>query len=354
MKAIIRREILNYLKGPLFWIAAVFVVFGVYQQLAPYLNIHYIASEEELKYDGPEAVPEADIFEGYVPSREENRREFWEKIIQETLLAEFGMDEDEASAVIREMNGMEIKEASQYLKEQYSFYNAYYAWEDAAYHKGTKDEINSYIRGELEEHPFSWYFSRKFADFSGLFMGFAATVLLAVLFMQDVRKNTYELLHTKPVGAAQYVLGKVTGGFLVCLILLGILNLVFWAACLVCTRGNGFEIRLTDFLFVTGVYILPNMLMIVCVYMLTALLFKNPLPAVPVLILYIIYSNMGSRNEEGVYGYAWRPMAIMVRFPGPFFQITPAPGALVNQTCLLLAAGAVILIGIQLWRRRRI
>lgn len=49
--------------------------------------------------------------------------------------------------------------------------------------------------------------------------------------MQDMRKKTYELLHTKPVSAIQYVLGKVTEGFLISLIILGILNLVFWAAC---------------------------------------------------------------------------------------------------------------------------
>ena len=96
------------------------------------------------------------------------------------------------------------------------------------------------------------------------------------------------------------------------------------------------------------------MLMIVCVYTITSLLFKNPLPAVPVLFLYMIYSNMGSRNAEGVYGYYGRPLAIMVRFPGMFFDTAPPPMALVNQCCLVIVSAAVILIGIQLWRRRRI
>ena len=67
MKAIIRREILNYLKRPLFWIAIVVVIFGVFQQLNPYLNIHYITSEEELENEYPEAVREGEIFEGYIP-----------------------------------------------------------------------------------------------------------------------------------------------------------------------------------------------------------------------------------------------------------------------------------------------
>lgn len=252
------------------------------------------------------------------------------------------------------MRPMEIKEACQYLEEQYGYHNAYYAWEDTEYHKGTMDEINSYLKSKLEDRPFSYYFSRKFADFTGLFMGFVATILLAVLFMQDMRKNTYELLHTKPVSATQYIIGKVTGGFLIILIILGILNLVFWAASIICTSGNGFEIRLTDFLLATCLYVLPNMLMIVSVYTIVALLFKNPLPAVPLLVLYMIYSNMGGRNAEGVYGYYGRPLAIMVRFPAMFFDVAPPPLAMVNQLSLLIASAGIILIGIQLWRRRRI
>lgn len=354
MKAIIRREILNYLKRPLFWVAIVVVIFGVFQQLNPYLNIHYITSEEALKNDYPETVHEGEIFEGYIPSSEEEHRNLWEKTIQESLIANFGMNKKEASDVIQEMRGMEINEACHYLEKEYGYYNTEYTWKDTAYRKGTMDEINSYIKSKLEEHPFSYYFSRKFADFSGLFIGFTATVLLAVLFMQDMKKNTYELLHTKPISATQYVIGKVTGGFLISLIILGILNLVFWAACIICTNGNRFEIRLTDFLSATCLYILPNMLMIVCVYTIVALLFKNPLPAVPLLVLYMIYSNMGGRNAEGVYGYYGRPLAIMVRFPDMFFDVAPPPFAMINQICLLFVSAVIILIGIQLWRRRRI
>ena len=35
-------------------------------------------------------------------------------------------------------------------------------------------------------------------------MAFFATVLLSFLFIQDTRKSTYELLHTKPVTAVSY------------------------------------------------------------------------------------------------------------------------------------------------------
>ena len=172
--------------------------------------------------------------------------------------------------------------------------------------------MNAYLDKKLETKTFSFYYSRKFADFTGLFMGFFATILLSVLFLQDTRKHTYELLHTKPISAGKYVLGKVSAGFAVCLLVLAILNVLFCLLCFVYTKDSGFEVRLWDFLVSTVLYIVPNMLMIVCVYTLISLLFKNPLPGVPLLILYMVYSNMGGRNAEGVYGYWGRPLAIMV------------------------------------------
>ena len=174
-----------------------------------------------------------------------------------------------------------------------------------------------------------------------------------VLFLQDTKKHTYELLHTKPISAGKYVLGKVIAGFVTCLIALTILNLLFWVLCLIYTKDSGFEVRLWDFVVSTALYILPNMMMIVSVYTLISLLFKNPLPGVPLLILYMVYSNMGRRNAEGVYGYWGRPFAIMIRFPGQLFDTTPPPMALLNQSFLILASVAIILISIQIWKRRR-
>ena len=47
-------------------------------------------------------------------------------------------------------------------------------------------------------------------------MGFFATIMFSVLFLQDTKRHTYELLHTKPISAGKYVLGKVSAGFLTC------------------------------------------------------------------------------------------------------------------------------------------
>ncbi len=354
MAAILKREIKNYLKQPLFWIGVVIVIYGIYSSTSPYLDTCYLMPGEEIANDSPENVYSADVYEGYVPSTPERRREIWEEKVEETLISEFKMDETEAQAVLAQMEEMDIEKACAYLEKEYHFYGAIYTYQDSAYHKGTSEEINAYLEEKMEQKPFSFYFSRKFADFSGLFLGFFATIMLSVLFLQDTRTHTYELLHTKPISARNYIIGKAGAGFCVCGMVLFLLNLFFWILCLVYTKDSGFEVRLWDFFVSTAFYILPNQLMIVCVYTMVSLLFKNPLPGVPLLILYMLYSNMGGRNADGVYGYWGRPLAIMVRFPGQLFDTAPPPMALLNQSFLVLASVGMILSSIWLWKRRRI
>lgn len=354
MLVILKREVKNYIKNPLFWIGIIIVIWGVFQAVNPYLATRYLAQGEEIVNDYPQTGFMGEVYEGYVPSGEEQRREIWEQEIRKTLISEFYMREEEAEGVIAEMREMDVTQACRYLEKEYGYYGAVYVYEDAAYHKGTREELNSYIAEKLEAHSFSYYFSRKFADFSGLFMAFFAMVMLSALFMQDTRKNTYELLHTKPVSASNYIVGKIAGGFTVCLIALAVLNLFFWLLCYVRTRSSGFEVSLFDFLAATGLYVLPNMLMVVSIYCLISLLFKSPLPAVPLLILYMVYSNIGGKNAEGVYGYYGRPLAIMVRFPGLLFDTSPPPMALLNQSFLVLASMGIIFLSVQIWKRRRI
>ena len=357
MIAVMKREIKNYLKRPLFWIGFFIVLAGVFQDLKPYMEIHYIHSEEEINRELPEYSAEGEITEGYIPvskNEEKERRKIWEEGIRENLISEFGMSEAESAAVLKEMEDMDIEKACLYLEETYQYYNAYYSYEDTKFHLGTKEEINRYLNEQLKNRRFSSYFSLKFADFAGLYMGFFSAVMLAFLFWQDTRKTTYELLHTKPVSSWQYVLGKAAGGFLVCCIVLAILNLVFWGILYADGGNSGFEIRLTDFLRATGRYILPNMIMVVSVYTFISLLFKNPLPGVPLLILYMIYSNMGSFNDAGEFGYYGRPLAIMVRFPGDFFNVKEPAITEFNQCFLMLASFIILLISMWLWKRRRL
>lgn len=354
MLAILKREVTNYLKRPLFWLGIAVVILSVYLNLELYLQIRFLSPGEQIVNNYPEIIHAGEPCQGYIPTPPEERRALWEAAMQKSFITGYGMSSAEAQAAVSKSKDLSISEASQYFEEEYRFFGAATQYEHTKYRKGTSEEINAYLRQVLSENPYSYYFSRKFADLAGVHMGFFATIMLAVLFIQDTRNCTYELLHTKPVTAKSYVLGKALGGFSTCLITLAVLNLAFWAICLISTREQGFEVRLLDFISATCLYIVPNMFIIVCIYVLISLLFKNPLPGVPLLLLLIVYSNMGGHNADGVYGYYGMPLAIMVRFPGQFFDTAEPPLVVLNQSFLLAASVIILLISIQLWKRRRV
>lgn len=359
MRAVIKREIRNYLKNPVFWIGLLFILFELFQILNPYLQIHYFQSEQEVEALEPDTIADADITEGYVKSTEEERMNLTSDKIKKDMAEFLDITEEEAGDIVDGMRreNMDIYEMEEYLAENYDFVGKYglkYYYEISEYHKGTKDEANDYIRKNMKTHTFSYYFARKFADFCGLYLGFFAAILLAFLFIRDTRKDTYELLHTKPVSAWAYVCGKVAGAFLTMLTAWGILVVLFGGLCEFYGMQRGLPVSILDFLSAAVIYILPNMLMITCIYTVTALLFKNPLPAVPAMFLYLVYSNMGSVGPDGVYGYYGRPLAIMVRFPGNFFETSPPPLAALNQTFLIIASVCLLVFGVCIWRRRRV
>lgn len=354
MKAIIRRELKNYFKNPIFWIGLLIVISGVFQMVSPYLNLHYFKSDEEIQNLTVSTISEADIIYGYIPSSFEQQKSFALQEIIAKMQEEATLSNEDIRKIYNEVQNMDIQDMPMYFETNYGFYGVEYILEDFEYYQGNVDEVNEYIQEKMSENSFSYYFSRKFADSVGLYSAFFSLVFFAFLFFQDTKKNNYELLHTKPIRAWQYVLGKISGGFSVILFSLGVLNLIFIILSIYCAKGTGFEVNPLDFISSTVVYIIPNVLMIICVYTIIALAFKNPLPAIPILFLYIIYSNMGSTGIDGKYGYYGKPLSIMVRFPGRFFDTTPPPMALLNQTFLIMASGIIICIAIFIWKRRRV
>lgn len=369
MHAIIKREWKNYLKNPIYWAGLIFILFELFQILNPYLQLSYFEPGRQIEAVDEEHYGDADITEGYVRSTAEEQFALACDYFSEELVKAFGVTEDEARDLITDVceneKGLSIMELSEALMTRvWETYEEdwtdepvcgfWYWYQKAEIHQGDAIEANAYMQKRLEEHSFSWYFSRKFADFCGLFLGFFSAVLLAFLFVRDTKRDTYELLHTKPVSAARYICGKAAGGYGTMLFAWGILTFVFCGLCEFYGRRHGFPVFAPDFLVTAAVYVLPNLLMITCIYTATALLFKNPLPAVPAVFLYMIYSNMGSQNAEGVYGYYGRPLAIMVRFPGRFFETAPPPLALLNQTFLLLASAVLLAVSVVIWKRRRV
>ena len=136
MTAIIKREIKNYLKRPLFWIGVAVVILGVFQNVTPYLETRYVSSAEELENDLTETVHAGDVYEGYIPTEEAERRTLWEKQVEDTLRSGEGFELPEVEAVMAKIRKMDVDEACLYLENEYQWFGAEYFWEESAYRKG--------------------------------------------------------------------------------------------------------------------------------------------------------------------------------------------------------------------------
>lgn len=353
MRAIIKRELKNYLKNPLLWIGLLVITAMLYNDLRPYMQLRYFEQmPEEL---GIENLSDADIIHGYIPSTRERQYADGFAEIRRQLVEDMELSEAEADRILKEPmeKQMSVEELTEYMS-RYNFMGVYYTFKAQEVHQATPGEANAYIAEKLEEKPYTFYAAKKFTDLAGIYMAFFAMILLAFLFLRDTRRDTYELLHTKPVSALSYVGGKILGGFLSMALVLAVLNVIFVGLFVYQGRQAGFPVSLWDLPAASLMYILPNMLTIVSVYAVAALIFKNPLPAVPMLLLYIIYSNMGSVGPDGHYGFSPKLMGIVVRFPGMLLEMQTPPQVIISQLLLLLTSMALLAGAVCLWKRRRV
>ncbi|EOS75804.1 hypothetical protein C817_04327 [Dorea sp. 5-2] len=53
MWSILKREVRNYMKNPLFWIGIAVGVWMIFQDTGPYLDIHYLKEGETIVNDYP-------------------------------------------------------------------------------------------------------------------------------------------------------------------------------------------------------------------------------------------------------------------------------------------------------------
>ena len=136
MIAIFKREIMNYLKRPLFWVGVLLVIYGVFNATSPYLTTHYLEQGEKIVNDYPDTVDSADVYEGYIPANPEKHREIWIGQIKQALMANFEMSDLDAQSVINNLADMELEEAFVYLEEEYDWYGARYLYENSTYYKG--------------------------------------------------------------------------------------------------------------------------------------------------------------------------------------------------------------------------
>ena len=251
---------------------------------------------------------------------------------------------------MKEIQNMDVKTASEFWNPNMAIIMQYMLMRTLKFIRGQQKKSIIISSGNYPNILFPGTLPKNLRILQDCIWPFA-TVLLSFLFIQDTRKSTYELLHTKPVTAVQYICGKVISGFISMLGVLVILNVIFFMLCLKTSLESGFPVTPIDFCVNSLIYIIPNLLMICCVYTITAVIFKNPLPAAPILFLHIIYSNMLTMKNDIYY---MRPFSIMVRFPGRFFETHVAKMSNINQIILVISSVILVCISVTIWKRRRV
>lgn len=356
MKAIICREFKNYMKNPIYWIGILILLISIYSSLSGYLDIHLFSGNQEIERMDKVSPTDADVISGYIPTTTEEQLDIGLKNIKQTFVDSYDMTEQEAEQAIQEVKSqkLSVEGTIMYLEKEYQFYDGKAFFIEAEQKKATADELNNYIKSRLSEHSYAYYFTKKFADFTGFHVAFFAGILLAFLFLKDMKKDTYELLHTKPISAESYVVGKYFGGILPLSLAVLIIMIVFTILCQMNTLQTNIIDSFANMLIGTVFYVMPTVLIITAIYVLVSLLFRNPLPVLPLILAYIVYSNMGSYDANGYYGFHGKIFGMLFRFEGKFFETKTLPVFLLNQIALLILTALFIIIGIWRWRKKRL
>ena len=356
MKAIICREFKNYMKNPIYWIGILVLLISIYSGLSNYLDIHLFSGNQEIEQMEEVNLTDADVINGYIPTTTEEQLDIGLNNIKQIFIDSYDMTEQEAEQAIQEVKSQKLSVVGtiKCLEEEYQFYDGKAVFIEAEKKKATVDELNNYIKSRLSEHSYAYYFTKKFVDFTGLHIAFFSGILLAFLFIRDMKKDTYELLHTKPISAGNYVMGKYLGGIFPLSLAVLIIMIIFIILCQMNNLQTNILDTFSNMLIGTVLYVMPTVLIITGIYILISLLFRNPLPALPLILAYIVYSNMGSYDANGYYGFYGRILGMLFRFEGGFFETEPLPVFLLNQIALLIVTVLLISIGIWKWRKKRL
>ncbi len=357
---IIKKQISWLLKNPIYYIGIILVFFSVYKDCYQYLDIKPFEQNAIIETLPREKIGDADISDGYLPANY-NEKEIIDaglKKLSDDLIKGMGLSKEEVNNIIDTVKeqDMDKKEVISFIKKEcYYISNVenYFNFENDM-KKGTVEELNSYIKESLGEENYTEYFAKKYSDYLGVCVFFFALIMLAFVVIYDYKKDIYELLHTKPIKPWKYVVGKTLGGIFAICIAVFVITLIFDIMVVIKGSAVSFPVNVLDIWRYVLICNIPIIFYIGFMYIFIASLFRTPLPALPILLLLGVYSNLGTTDKNGIYRYVHKPFSVMVRFPGNFFETKFEKMQYLNQSILILCTIVFACIAIYRWNRRRL
>ena len=217
----------------------------------------------------------------------------------------------------------------------------------------TKGEMEEYLGNVFHDRTYTESFAYKYSEYLGIGSILFTVVIFALILARDLKKDIYALIHAKSLCGRNYIIGKMIAGvgfvYAVIIPLTLIINMIAMRV----GKSYGFRVDFWDIWKRVIILDFPSILLTGCLMMFIALLFRSIMPAIPALLLYFLYSNMGTYDSSSGYIYRVRPFALFARFPMLFSELTMPRGALWN-VCFACALSVVLLIAsVVLWERRR-
>lgn len=349
-----KKDISLLIRNPVTYLGLILMVGIVIFTVSPFWNLYGNVRDAQspVIYDS-----DGEIEAGYIPTPTETVYQNAMQELRQGLISDCGFSEDAADKEIQKIqeSGWNIDQIAEYFKDNYSYslngvkssFALYeYMWAD-------KGEMQEYLEKAFHDKTYTSCFAYKYSEYLGIGSILFTVVVFAVILAKDLKKDIYALIHVKPICGRSYVIGKILSGvgfvYAVIIPLTFIINMITMRA----GRSYGFQVDFWDvwknILFLD----FPSILLTGCLMLFIALLFRNIVPAIPALLLYFLYTNMGTYDPSSGYLYRVRPFALFVRFPMLFSELVMPKGALWN-VCFAFALSVILLIASELlWERRR-
>lgn len=349
-----RKELGLLLGSPVLYLGALLMAGIVFFTISPYWNLYQNARQPG------ESVPyystDGDVTEGYLPN---TKKDIYEKALAELeayLVEERGMTREEAAQAVGKTKTWEKEKIIDYFKTEYGVRGMRASFDSYSYRRADRKELERVLKLHLGEKGTDTYtnqFAYKYSDFLGI-SSILFTILVFVLaLIRDMKKDIYGLIHTKPVEGSVYLGAKMSAGIGAVFLFVIPLTLAVDGITMKIGREYGFSVDFLDIWKKFFLFNVPGILLTGSLMMSISILFRSSVPAIPAMLCYYLYCNIGSVDSAVGYHYRAKPLALFVRFPGNFTMLKTPEGAAVNQLFLLLLAGAVFVFGLRMWERRR-
>ena len=349
---LVKKDYVLMLKNPLTYLGIFAMILILFMMVSPYFKLYgnLRAEGEEVVYSDGD-----DIMDGYIPTPEDEIWEYVSKRMETFLTSDYGMSQEDAEKQMKEIrdSNWAIQEIRQYFIDKYDMRGFASVWEEGSYKKADITEMEQYLDYIFQKDTYTNYFARKYADYLGISSILFTMIVFSILLIRDMRKNVYSFIHTKPISGRTYVLGKFFTGisFVICTIV--VFALIADIIALNIGNSYGYQTNFWDIWGNIFAFDLPGILLTGSIMLFISLLFKNIIPAVPAMLLYYMYANIGTISADEGYHYQVKPGAVFVRFPQMFTETEVPSGIIENQIFLLILAIILLVASIQIWERRR-